>query len=770
MPEAVSTSMQECIDYNYYEIGDGGLRRLSCKSKCYRLTQPDALGNNVIIKYDFGGRSYNYNTITYNLKDYRLNSYEKYYSNGKIECKFTCSADKSVETMMCYDKNGQITAHQIYNVQTGELTIKKYVSQDQSFEIKNDQLILLQDVEMYDNVSNNINAYKKGSKFKFAPISLNLKEYYARLLSCRYDEETHNVVLVAGALDPLSGSNMSTFIKNADAIDVQKEHKGKYLSISINAGVERMDAIVIEADIHLTKSTDSLSYYSMNYVSEYTEGYYTTIEATYKADTLAHITYKHNNPGNSKYYFDGDILNNQPHGKCTIERWNRGNGHGGKLVAQYIEGTCEKGAMYDADDNLIYEGEFKNRRYDGQGKLIKPSGEIQEGTFSGGELSNGKIIKPSGEIQEGIFMRSFMTEYKHALINGTHTQILSNGDLFAKVVEDGKYTQQGKLIKPNGDYFEGIFVDEKFTSGTCRQTNDNGDVYEGEITNEMYNGQGKLSKPNGDYENGTFANGVFVSGTCKKTLNNGDVYEGEISNNKYHGQGKLTRPDGDYFEGTFVEEQFTSGTCRQTNDNGDVYEGEISSNKYNGEGVLVLFPGDTIRGQFADGKSVGVCELKYANGSTYKGTLINCQPDGSGELFYSSGEHYIGNFAQGHRAGAGTLSTLSGSFAGVWEDDMKHGEFIVTTSEGDEYHVTFQHNIITKTASLYFANGDSFEGELENKEYKKGCYTFADGVAYDGTFTNGQVLKVKVRGADGKRIKGVTAYRQLNPINKIIFE
>lgn len=78
---------------------------------------------------------------------------------------------------------------------------------------------------------------------------------------------------------------------------------------------------------------------------------------------------------------------------------------GGNVI---VEG-CLSGDCIDTYSTLIfpsgnkYIGAFKNYQPDGQGKFIFPSGNIAEGTFKEGVITNGVLTYSSGEIFTGSF-------------------------------------------------------------------------------------------------------------------------------------------------------------------------------------------------------------------------------------------------------------------------------------------------------------------------------------------------------------------------------
>lgn len=831
-----------CKEYALYRICNDGKRRLYIKSELYQLSQPDVLSdrdNNYYIESDNYGSYYYGSGICCNVKDWRVKSYSDYHQNGKIAHSFQTSPDYKTETITVYDDKGNITSQQIYNVPNQTLTIKSAVGD--KFVIKNNEVVLTSDVDVLTE-DGTLLKYKSGSKFKNTPIEMSRKDFYG-IMSCAQDTPSQNYAIL---VNELRLDEIETIIQRSEAISVRTEVAGKQLNMELKymQNYRRDVSVSIKETLYLTETKDSLSYYSMSYVSPYNEGIDRSIKATYKGAELIHLTYT-GNDAPKKYSFAGPIVNNLPHGEWTTMYGDEYGTY--EYVGNFTNGVWDGFGIYTVGKG-VYEGEFKNWLYNGRGKLTTSSGVILEGEFVDGGLKNGKLSDPNGDYYEGIFennrlmsgicrQTSYDTLYVGEVNNGnfdgngkiTATSgwikegVFRNGQLFDGVYFDGTTTSvykggscigkqyqyangdvflgemsetsnsaKGIYTFANKDVFDGEFLGCDFGnadkvpfqvfSGTCKVMVDNNILYEGEavfdgrtqtsVRDIVFNGRGKLTSSDGIFYEGVFSDGKFIEGTCCALKDNGDMYAGEVKNGAFHGQGKLTKTNGDYYEGVFAKGKFGgNGMVTITDDDGFVYTGEYANNKYNGNGTYTFTSGNVIKGNSINGMLSGVCELQYANGDVYKGELKNYLPIGLGEMTYVSGDKFVGMFAKGLRHGEGTLTTHQNStFVGVWANNAQNGSFVITTSDGSIYNVMYKKGVCGKKATVSFANGDKWEGEIENKTYKKGIYTFADGTMYDGTYENGGVLKVKVIGADGKRIKDVVEYRSLIPLHQEIFE
>ena len=124
----------------------------------------------------------------------------------------------------------------------------------------------------------------------------------------------------------------------------------------------------------------------------------------------------------------------------------------------------------------VYDGEFKDDRRHGKGKLTWAAGTMH-----------------GGDIYEG--------EYKEGLMNGKGKLTFTNGDIYEGEFKDGKRHVRGKYTWADGDVYDGEFKDGKrhgqgkftWADGSVNE----GDMYEGEYKNDRKHGRGKLTSADG---------------------------------------------------------------------------------------------------------------------------------------------------------------------------------------------------------------------------------------------------------------------------------
>lgn len=191
--------------------------------------------------------------------------------------------------------------------------------------------------------------------------------------------------------------------------------------------------------------------------------------------------------------------------------------------------------------NGLYEGEYKDYKREGKGKMTYTDGNTYEGNFIDGlKHGIGKMTYENGDIYEGNW------------VNDTRR---NNGIM--------KYA--------NGNIYEGTWLNDK-RNGKGIMTH-NGDTYDGDWLNNKRHGKGSI---------------IFKDGTA---------YVGDWLDSTYHGIGKMIYINGDVYEGTWVDNQ-REGKGKMIYANGDIYEGNWLNNKRHGYGIIIIngieYPGTWI--------------------------------------------------------------------------------------------------------------------------------------------------------------------------------
>ena len=123
-----------------------------------------------------------------------------------------------------------------------------------------------------------------------------------------------------------------------------------------------------------------------------------------------------------------------------------------------------------------YEGDLKDGKYDGRGRLVDAEGRKYVGEFKNGKFNGqGRAEMPNGEIYEGEF-------------------------------KDGEFTGYGTANRPDGTRYRGDFVDWK-PHGKGRLVDAAGNVYEGEFKDGLFDGEGTYRTRSGQVRTGKWKRG-----------------------------------------------------------------------------------------------------------------------------------------------------------------------------------------------------------------------------------------------------------------------
>ncbi|MGQ0655690.1 MAG: C13 family peptidase [Betaproteobacteria bacterium] len=112
-----------------------------------------------------------------------------------------------------------------------------------------------------------------------------------------------------------------------------------------------------------------------------------------------------------------------------------------------------------------YEGEFKDGKYHGHGRLQDPDGRRYVGEFAHGRFhGQGRAEMPNGDLYEG--------EFRDGELTGQGTANLRDGTRYRGELLNWKPHGKGRLVDPAGNVYEGGFSEGRFDGeGTLRLKN-----------------------------------------------------------------------------------------------------------------------------------------------------------------------------------------------------------------------------------------------------------------------------------------------------------
>ena len=173
----------------------------------------------------------------------------------------------------------------------------------------------------------------------------------------------------------------------------------------------------------------------------------------------------------------------------------------------------------------------------------------------------------------------------------------------------------------------------------------------GEIQNGKRQGKGKILFPDGGYYEGEFKDDNYHG---KGTLLVKEYkYTGEFEEGKKKGKGKIEyfNPSKKIYEGSFIDD-VQCGYGKELSEDGTYYEGFFANGKKDNKGKLILPNGNVYTGEFNDDVIEGNGEFKWSALKYYKGEWKDNCIDGFG-VFTEDDKEYIGYFTKNVKNGIG---------------------------------------------------------------------------------------------------------------------
>jgi hypothetical protein len=231
-----------------------------------------------------------------------------------------------------------------------------------------------------------------------------------------------------------------------------------------------------------------------------------------------------------------------------------------------------KGRMVE-QDGYKYEGDWKNDKRDGDGKMIDPDGAlVYEGEFKDDLFHGAGVYNKHTEVGCITYRGAFANNKRHGMGYLTTTNAMGRGTTYGEFKDDVPVKYIGKRYLGN-IMQEGDFENDKLIRG--KTTLPDGMVEEGDFENGFILIRGKTTWPDGSVYVGTYNKKGEQDGVGTY-VGNGFKYHGEYQNGKLSGVGMLTYP------------------------NGNVYDGQFKNDKRNGIGKLTLPDGTTSTGLYED--------------------------------------------------------------------------------------------------------------------------------------------------------------------------
>ncbi|XP_053401021.1 MORN repeat-containing protein 1-like isoform X3 [Mercenaria mercenaria] len=201
-----------------------------------------------------------------------------------------------------------------------------------------------------------------------------------------------------------------------------------------------------------------------------------------------------------------------------------------KDIRKHAGVAAEGAGSYEYDNKFFkYEGQWKNGKKHGSGKLVFLDSSFYEGTFQNGEI-------------EGFGTRYFA----------------ATGCKYQGQFKKGELHGKGRMIWPDGSIYEGQWVNNKRQGFGMMKSATENCLYKGAYHDNKRQGRGMM---------------IYPLSCLKKLQSKGDKYEGDWEMDMRHGDGDMRYMDGTVYEGQFEDDIFNGeGTMRHCS--GLVYHGK----------------------------------------------------------------------------------------------------------------------------------------------------------------------------------------------------
>ena len=246
--------------------------------------------------------------------------------------------------------------------------------------------------------------------------------------------------------------------------------------------------------------------------------------------------------------YQGDMIDGVIAGQGRM-RW----GNGDRYEGNFENGLFHGQGKFDEVDGSSYEGEYSQGAATGTGTMIYSEDQQYTGEFLFGRMHGKGVFKSHGTLYEGEFLNNefngegkytdeygntYTGKFLNGMFQGEGAYTGTDGRRYAGEFVNWKMTGQGTYRDSKGTHYEGGFEDWIYHR-EGRLTDDKGNVFTGRFEDGELNGEGSYAGKNGATYEGKFESGMYA-GTGKYTSPKGDVYEGGFSYGRYHGKGRLT--------------------------------------------------------------------------------------------------------------------------------------------------------------------------------------------------------------------------------------
>lgn len=346
-----------------------------------------------------------------------------------------------------------------------------------------------------------------------------------------------------------------------------------------------------------------------------------------------------------KLRYKGNWLNGSFDGEGTLYKENNetvtGVWKNGKIHEKMMKFSNEVGDYYGYikdgkpsrrgilkyKDGSVYEGEWKNGKYEGEGVFYNEVDSVI------GEWIAGKLDGYAWYYSPEFY---FEGDFTQGLPNGFGAVLFADSSYYSGTFENGKKSGYGDLILPNNDSYFGDWVND-LQDGYGSYYFANGDSYVGQWKNGLQHGEGTYTSNEftyiGNWEEG------WINGEGRIDYKNGDYYEGNFVENQRYGVGAYHSATGNVYEGEFVDGLYNGLGTYYFND-GSIYEGEFEDGKIKGDGTFYcIIDKDTLAiTAFWDGNNFPKdVSILFSGGEIFEGSIVNGKISSNGSWYTTEG-------------------------------------------------------------------------------------------------------------------------------------
>jgi hypothetical protein len=234
--------------------------------------------------------------------------------------------------------------------------------------------------------------------------------------------------------------------------------------------------------------------------------------------------------------YEGHMVNGVIEGKGRM-LWPSGD----RYTGPFKNGQFQGHGRLELAGGAVYEGEFTNGAITGAGTLHYANGDRYTGVLKYGRAHGRGVLEARGGHYEG--------EFRDDRYHGTGKLADKEGNIYTGTFEDGLFHGRGVYATTDGRTYNGEFVAGNFT-GAGIYTDKGGTHYEGGFKNWVFDGKGTLKDEEGDQYIGYFDHGS-LKGAGEYIGKDGSRYQGDFDHGLYNGRGRLQTAAGDIYEGEF---------------------------------------------------------------------------------------------------------------------------------------------------------------------------------------------------------------------------